>query len=450
MFKIKSKTQKPYIVLLGDVGAGKSKIVEKLTGAKGRSSAAETSVTVTSDIFEMYDGSLTVCDTPGSNAMEDQFQHNLHIAHAMNYKPVTCVMIVVKADTRMENVIATVREYAERFLPEEFPIELIGVCVTHMDTVKWTKEKVLPHLKGKLGIETAVFSSLNTKGTTLRDDILAECAGKESANLRIDGEMFLKLFKISDDSLKILRETTKEVSRFEKMKQDFYKENASYKDKNSRMDMIFEFQSWMLQEIIEAQKRLSKNNKFTFEEGPEMASEAGHVANMTNQLRKVLSDVRIEAMTYHKDVDTDFRKCPHCSTVWQKIEGCDGPTTCGNRVTENLCDDWSISNGVMSTFKFIWDVTQRKLIIEKLSSSKKKEVNTSKKPVKVAGCGKEIEWSKMAPVKVPVEFDISPSSTKDIIPIQNYVRAGWNAAYDKAIKLLPKLKVNKIKGKPEE
>ena len=68
---------KPYIVLMGAVGSGKSTIVEKLTGVKGRSGADKFSVTTSSEVFQNFDGSLDICDTPGTNAREDRFMHNM-------------------------------------------------------------------------------------------------------------------------------------------------------------------------------------------------------------------------------------------------------------------------------------------------------------------------------------------------------------------------------------
>jgi len=117
-------------------------------------------------------------------------------------------------------------------------------------------------------------------------------------------------------------------------------------------------------EITECQKRLAERNNFDFLGGPDVATQAGHIANMTNQLRKILSSVRIDAMKFHKSLDTNFRKCPWCPAVWQKIEGCNGTTTCGNRVSESKrSDDWS--GGVTAHFAFVWDPQYNRLAVKK-------------------------------------------------------------------------------------
>ena len=49
--------------------------------------------------------------------------------------------------------------------------------------------------------------------------------------------------------------------------------------------------------IVQSQKNMSEEMNFTFF-GEQAANQAGHVANMTNQLRTVLFDVRVEAMAF--------------------------------------------------------------------------------------------------------------------------------------------------------
>ena len=104
----------------------------------------------------------------------------------------------------------------------------------------------------------------------------------------------------------------------------------------------------------------------------------------------------------------------------------------------------------MASFSFTWDCISERLIIRKLPEKQKKNtadaiVEAAKRNGWGAGCGNTTEWSKMAAVKAPVEFDDDPSSTKYVIPIPAFVSASWNSAYDKAIGKLEKLKIKRAR-----
>ena len=68
---------------------------------------------------------------------------------------------------------------------------------------------------------------------------------------------------------------------------------------------------------LRAQKRVAAENNFLFT-GESALNEAGHVANMTNQLRAVLYDIRMETIGYAKNsnINGRARRCPHCAEVW--------------------------------------------------------------------------------------------------------------------------------------
>ena len=88
--------------------------------------------------------------------MTDKLAHNTQVAAALNYSPVSRMLIVVKADTRIDNVVDDVRKYAEQLA--DLDLDVIGVMVTHMDTVTWSRERFINCLDSELGINTAVFS----------------------------------------------------------------------------------------------------------------------------------------------------------------------------------------------------------------------------------------------------------------------------------------------------
>ena len=140
-----------YVVLIGDVGTGKSTIVEKLCGVQDRSSDSST-------LFHTTDRRLIISDTPGTNAMTDKVSHNNQVAMALNYMPVSKILIVVKADTRIDNVVDDVRKYAKQFM--DLDMGVIGVLVTHMDTVPWNMENLVRSLDAELGVNSAVFSGI--------------------------------------------------------------------------------------------------------------------------------------------------------------------------------------------------------------------------------------------------------------------------------------------------
>ena len=384
----------PYIVLLGDVSTGKSTIVEKLTGEKGRSSDANESFTKTSSVLWVPDGSLIVSDTPGSNALKDKLQHNIEIAVALNFRPVSRIFIVVKGETRIDNVVDNVRKYADRFL--ELPMDVVGVLVTHMDMVDWTEEEFAPRLEDELGIDTVVFSRISTKREALLQSILKTC--KKEYNLTVNNENFFKLFKIHNNHRKILQSTSDEVKNFSEKKKAFDEARKAFSGKDL-VDLVFEFQAYMTDEIVQAQKRISEKNKFTFY-GDGAANEAGHVANMVNQLRMVLYDIRTECREYQSEHGvSELRKCPYCGTIWTKVEGSESDTTCGNRPS-TVNDFRNSAYSVLGTFSFRW-LANSNLEITKSGGKTVKSVRKSSSPI---GCGKTINWKEMATVSVPPEF----------------------------------------------
>ena len=436
----------PYVILIGNAGAGKSALVEKVTGMTGLSSAASTSVTKTSDAILSVDHSLLICDTPGTNSITDKFSSNVELARALNFKPVNLLLITVKADVRIESVTKGLREYMECFLPEDFPIELIGFCITHMDTVIWVEDELIHYLKSDLGIEKVICSFPEKKSRTLIQEIKDECFKNQPVSFDIDGEIFLRLFKINNNEIKILRETRKEVARFEKIKKDFYVQQKRYKAAEQK-DMIFEFQAWMYDQIVEAQRNLSCKNNFSFSGGPGIANEAGHIANLTTQLRQVLRDVRIEATEYQADAETDFRKCPYCGEIWQKVEGCEGDTQCGNRPSEEIKQD-QVNGGKMANFIFFWNTEIQRLITRKIPLFiRENETESSDVAATQRGCGETINWSKMAPVKVPSDFYTADhTSTKDVKPIPEEHREAWENHFDKILKQKGKLRIRCAEG----
>ena len=98
-----------------------------------------------------------------------------------------------------------------------------------------------------------------------------------------------------------MRSIKQEVNDFKDMHYFFKMElnQLQYSDQD-KTDLLFEYQAWMEVMLIKAQMRVSSENGFTFY-GDNMMNEAGHIANMTNQLRAILFDVRTETLGYQRN-----------------------------------------------------------------------------------------------------------------------------------------------------
>ena len=349
----------PYVVFLGDAGTGKSTIVEKLTGEIERSSNDSESFARSPEACTVPDGSLIVADTPGSDTRKDKVEHNIWIAGALNFQPVSRIFIVSKAQPRIDSVIDNICKYADNFV--ELPFDVLGVLVSHMDLVEWKEEDFMSAINEELGIDAVIFSQYNTTAETLLPKILETCTNKH--DLTINHENFAKLFKIPNNHRKILKFTSNEVKKFSLIREAFDEKRKGFPDMD-QIDLAFEFLTFMSDKIADAKDRMTEYNNFTFK-GDSAALEAGHVLNMVNQLNTVLFDIRKECFKYQCEYGgSEFRKCPYT-----KKESCSRNTVCGDEES-TVSDMEDEKYAVSGTFEFVWE--SDKLTIKK----RKQDVNS--------------------------------------------------------------------------
>jgi len=115
-------------------------------------------------------------------------------------------------------------------------------------------------------------------------------------------------------------------------------------DQTKKLDLYFDFQAFMKNEIVKLQSNFAEENKFSMINDP---MEFGYIASLTEQLKIKLFDIRNICKGLQKNFENaPMKRCPHCNLIWQKLEGCDGTTTCGNK-TSNI-----ESRNIYSNFEF--------------------------------------------------------------------------------------------------
>lgn len=280
-----SRTVSKTVVVVGDVGAGKSTIVEKMTGAEGLSSDASASFTTSPGAFLTPCRRLQVVDTPGSNAMRDNLQHNVCIANALTFAPVSLILIVVKAEVRIDATLDCVRRYAESFVELS---HLLCVIVTHMDTIDgWNAEESSAALQDEFDIDSAFCVGLATSGCDIVESVTKMC--KEEAVELANRRELWQLFRISDRTFKILKKVKEEVDAI-KLLAKFPLQQLTKQSEYEWAEVVARFRSQMSEKVQEAKLRVQDANEFTFT-GANQALERGHIANLERQLQSVIEEV---------------------------------------------------------------------------------------------------------------------------------------------------------------
>ena len=316
----------------------------------------------------------------------------------------------MKAEQRKGEVILKITEYADLFVV--LPMDSVCVVVTNMDMHReWTEAEFITDCDKHLGINDVVYSSIEKSGDDLLQNILKVCSS-ESYDLNINSEMFLRMFKFHDSNRKTLKVTSDIKTRFKLYKDQFDMQIGNFSSKD-RVNLFFEFKVFMTEEVKAAKEEMMQTLGFDFV-GEDKFLQAGHLANMVNQIQSVIYDVRMESLQYQSDHGAgDLRKCPHCGMIWAKVEGCEGRTTCGE-VPSDYFDVRDRGFSIMATFTF--RITNGKLIISRTGERSIAGKGAIALIGNSMGCKKSITWSDMQKVPVPKGFHLQHGDvTEDIL-----------------------------------
>lgn len=263
-------------------------------------SITNTNAMESNNIMNSADDSLIICETHGTECISNQFQNNLHVAHALHFMPVHLVLLTMKASVNIESVVATIKDYMELDVTEFFKM---GFCITHMDTVDWKKDELDKCLKSTFKIENTIFSWLEKDSSKLLQEIKKLCSNNSPEKNDIDSKKFSNIFDIDDNDMKIIQNTKKKVTKFQKRHKDFV--NIKLQDE------ISEFQKKMDAKMEKIQNKFKEKFDIKLSGENRKSRSDIHITNLRNQLLYIRFHGSIEPkkdclgwkMNYNKDID---------------------------------------------------------------------------------------------------------------------------------------------------
>lgn len=460
-------------ILIGYAGAGKSYLIEKATGVKGLSSSSSTSYTQCARRYPLPDGS-TIIDTPGCNASEmDLFTHNLWIAQAFNAGPVSNIIVVVEAHQRLETMFTIATQIVRRFkLGLDTDNQTFVLCVTKMDMEhEWSAEEVTRRA-GRC-FTNVIFSGHGVTQSALLHQLREVRSAATPTSIKIDDSNFFTMFDMDPHDIYVTKAIQDEIDTFssidaemcevlETMRKRSDEDHTDCVESDEGRELRYAWQLYAAEYVGQrissfADEHPSIVNIFECipsEEGTmseKWIVSASHMGNLINGMNRILYNIRVRGFDLEEDLqpqEIDWRKCPYCGTVWEKVDGCDGSTRCGRHVFSDEMHTTTyygyiielIDSCISSTSSVIAKVVlprrSKKKILSIRRASENDHETTSKEKHRIIdnqneiariGCGMKICWSNMMRVDPPNWCNHSPSSTPFVEknPISENNRSTW-------------------------
>ncbi|CAD8114030.1 unnamed protein product [Paramecium primaurelia] len=323
---------KRQIVLTGFLGSGKTTLFNLICNSNQPVRQGGNSLTRQTFLKEAaYGSGFRVLDTPGYGAKAEKIIHAVGILNALSEGPVSQIFLIVKWE-RIEFMQDYLKSMVVKF--RRFK-HLLTAAVTHWDTadkekIKIDQEQFIILCKG-FGIDSVIFVSKFDSGykvCTQIDTILNKCQAEKIELTEAEFYSNFDLIELKQD-IELELEFQKENvnNKFRKIALVIREFIINFNEANPSMYEVMHYLALETKNIaekiisdFEIQNNDSFSKLFQYHSNPSLA-----------YLRqKKLLNLPNKKMKGDKNHFFNFIKaCPFCNTIWLKVAGCGGVTTCG-------------------------------------------------------------------------------------------------------------------------
>lgn len=405
-----------YFVLIGDTGAGKSSIYEKIMGKTGLSSNSSNFVTTESRVG--LTDNIMIADTPGLKASRDKLDHALQILGALKFRSLNGLIFVVSITDRTSLII---RKIEKLITPFEAYKNLISVIITkHDKEPQYNKDELENDIKNELEISNVYISSnLSTKKDYLK---FFKKINAQTSDITIQPIELTRYFKLGEKDKKKVRILDKFIANYREICTNGTQYVLGLKDEQERMDATFSLNALLTDTIPEIQQEFAQEAGLNLWDNNDLMWSM----HLGCAMKKELLEIRHAIDTYQKNTPQSlqtYKKCPYCGNVFVLVEMCDGITTCGNK--PHAGDE----RPKISIFKWNWkkllenglrfDAYERE---EREIAKLETKASAGSNPELTKPCGRSITFREMAPVTaLPPEWknfsdveDVLDADAKDL------------------------------------
>jgi GTPase SAR1 family protein len=404
------KNSRKNIVLLGEVGSGKTTLMNKLTGADFQTGRDCTSVTSDVQICSSLDYSSIIFDFPGFKVLDDIIPVFKVQYKTLRNIPIRGICFVVERRDRPELIVDSLIGLKETFEDYCKNIIIIITKTDEMDDNK--KEETKNYILEKTRFDKIIFSDINKDGHVILNYINSFTQNMEVlSEVTPKSREFLRYFKkTTDDRMKQFKKEFIEEfeDTIEIFKEKFDQPSTDKALKRALFFALKDYKNNLIERYYDVAKREQDYSEYVLE----------HVLAFSNQIFHDFDKFRVKAekemdicLTNYKGEVNKFKRCPHCGTIWFKISGCDGKTQCGERNSAKdkfygIYKDYSVKYENKQLDITMSNINQNEIIsgngISGLTQAEAQANNNRSiqglHKIQPVGCGNYIVWREMEDV----------------------------------------------------
>lgn len=327
------KRSKCNIILFGEVGCGKTTIINKLCGVDLLTK--EGGFSCTRDVQFAYtpDGSIVI-DFPGLNAAEEVVKHLKIQKSTLSVIPAKIICFIIKYD-RYDLIQKKAMEMFKIFYKHKDNICVIISFSENLDLRKKSEIEFIFQTKFKIPKNNVIFSSkyidqrdLLKKINIIKNNVqnipsiefsernLINTAGKDGVSFEVL-EIREKKIKEYSDAIKTFRKAFTETSEYS-LKFALYYSFRDYRD-----NLVEIFSEIVQRTVVDTDSAIVEIITFNNE--------------LYEQFEKITkrfeAEMKVESAMFEENSNNNnnrYKRCPNCGRIWFKVKGCNN-MKCGNR-----------------------------------------------------------------------------------------------------------------------
>ena len=396
------------IILFGEVGSGKTTIINKLCSVNLLTKEGGYSCTRDVQFASTNDNSLII-DFPGLSAAEEVVKHLKVQKSTLSVIPVRIICFIIKYeryDLIQKNAINMFKIFYEHR-------KNICIIITFSETLtNVQKAEIQTIFKTKLKLEekNVIFSSLNTSSSELLNKLNDIKNSVENINsIQFSERHLIQSAGTDSIAIEITEQREKYIEKYTKAIGLFRNEFNKANDYSLKFALYYSFRDFKDNLVDTFSELVKKTDVDTDSAIVEIITFNNELYvpfnNITERFEK---EMKIESVSFNGGNDNRYKKCPNCGRIWFKIKGCNS-MRCGNRTKKK-----DIFFGMFKTYlvRFTGEVFNIETLKEKKSDegtdseffgptqeeARQNQNRGGKHQIVPEGCGSSLNWSTLEDV----------------------------------------------------